>query len=154
MYPKAIEPEADEEPAADHDDADEPHRVARKPPRPPLRLPRARLVPEQERHAEDRGVEDELLPHRVDAAHVEGRPHHDIRRVAQRHDDPVEDEAVRAAVVAERRQPGDRPGEERAEPEQRRPEDAQPHPPAHRFVASFFRSWPRTRAIAARITSG
>src|SRR3954464_11159992 len=90
------------------------------PPLPPLRLPRTCLVAEQERDPDDRGVEDELLAHRVDAPHVEVGPHHDVRRVTQRDDETVEDEAIRASVVAERRQTGDRPGEERAEPEERR----------------------------------
>ena len=152
--PERLEPDPDEETAADHDHPDEPHGIAGQPSRVPLRPPRACVVAEQQRHADDRGVEDELLPHGVDGAHVEVRPHDDVRRVAQRHDDAVEDEAVGAVVVAERRHSGDGPGEERREAGQRGREDADPDAPAHCSPRSFLRSWRRERAIAARMTSG
>src|SRR5690348_8265022 len=102
----------------------------------------------QEQHdAGDRGEEDELLAHRVEAAVVEDDGRDDVRHVPLGQHHLVEQVAVRPDVVPEVGQPGERPDDERGEAGERRSEQCDAKTAVH-----FFRD--RTRAIATSTMRG
>src|SRR5207245_11501759 len=90
-----------------------------------------------------------LLAERVESSVVEDDGGDGVRHVPLRRRDAVDDEAVRPAIVAEVRQPGEPPVDERREPRERRGENDGAHAATH---SSRFRL--RTRAIAMSTTTG
>src|SRR5439155_1501942 len=119
-----------------------------RPPRPELDDVLQEQTAREQRGDADGGEEDELLSERVETAIVEDNRRDDVRDVSFVARNVVEDPAVLALEVAERRQPREAPDEQRGEHRARRGEEAETD------VAAHSRRRSRSFASAASTMNG